>query len=88
MSVEKMGGSVEIDYKGTLIDVPKFDRDYAISRLLKLTIFDRNAMMKIIDDAIALNLPKLEELDPEAALELLQDIAIWHANEIIEGRTK
>lgn len=87
--IKKMG-MVTADYKGFKIDVPKFDVNYAIGRFNKMDDGARRGIAPEIEKDIDRMLPQLQAatLSAEETLLCLQDIAIWHANEIIEGRVK
>ena len=80
-----LGGSRMIDYEGMIIMAPLRDIQEAI---VALNEGDRQQMMRSVNAAIRRTFPKVKRgtASQKAAMECGQDIAIWFANEVIEGR--
>ena len=84
-SNDEIGGSRMIDYDGMIIMAPVRDIRHAIDAL---TDGDRQQIMQSVNSAIRRTFPKVKRgtASQKSAMQCGQDIAIWFANEIIEGR--
>lgn len=82
---ERTGGTQTIVFRGAVIMAPVRAIRSAIDDLRST---DRIAMMASVNEEIdaAWPLIKAQKASQETAMHCMQDIAIWFANEVIEGR--
>ena len=80
------GGSRTVIYKDARVLVPLCDIHEAMDAIL--TTSDRPYMMRSVNRAIkkAYKPVMAGTASPEVAITLAQDIGIWFANEVLEGR--
>lgn len=86
----KLGGTVKIQYADTdfMIGAPLAHVHQAIELLKEQNRAQRKNTMHNVNRAIRQMLPVVgeEKASTKQAAELAQDIAIWFANEVVEGR--
>ena len=80
-----IGGSRWIEYGGMTVMAPTRDIAQAVDALRR---GNRQRIMRSVNKALAKSFPavKAERATQQLAMRCAQDIAIWFANEIIEGR--
>jgi hypothetical protein len=82
---EQIGGSRVIEYGGMMTLVPVRDIQHAMT---VLQANDRRKVMASVNATLALTFPKVRSgaASQKMAMNCAQDIAIWFANEVLEGR--
>lgn len=80
-----LGGSRWIEYGGMMIMAPLRDINDAVT---SLKTGDRRKIMASVSASLAGDFPrvKAEKASQKQAMRCAQDIAIWFANEVVEGR--
>ena len=89
-NAEVGGGTIEIDFRGFVVMAPLRDVLYNLEKIKSYTMHKRAHVMRSVNKSIDENFPKMEthELDTKRAVEIMQDIAIWFAHEVYQGRAK
>jgi hypothetical protein len=82
------GGSQTIAYHGGTVTAPVCDIQAAIEELLHLTAGDRQKALASVTRALDKNRQKVfaGEATQAQAMAYMEDVAIWYANEVLEGR--
>lgn len=82
------GGSQLIFYGGLTLAAPKSDVEEAVGLMRLLTGPARKQHMNSINATLARNFPKVKagKASQKLAMQTAQDLVLWFANEVIEGR--
>lgn len=80
------GGGRQIMYRDLVVVGPIDGIKEALQLISKTS--DRAKMMVRVNAAITNSYPRLRQLSDNEMMELCQDIVIWFANEIFEGRER
>ena len=86
----RSGGTVEINYRDTVIMAPLGDILHNMEKLRNYAPFKRRHVMNSVNKSIRNNFDKMlrHEVDTARAVEIMQDIAIWYSNEILLGKAQ
>lgn len=84
---DKIGGTRMINYRDCMIAAPVRDIRQAVERLSDPE-YDRRKTIASVTASLARSFPRVQsgKASQKEAMLCCQDIAIWFANEIIEGR--
>lgn len=84
---DRIGGSRTISYRGMMVMAPLRDIRQAIEQFSDPNR-DRRKTMASVNASLARSFPRVEsgKASQKEAMECAQDVAIWFANEIVEGR--
>ncbi len=83
--LKQEGGICQIEYDGMIIVAPMEHVKYALRELQKGNKAD---LMESVNRSLKHSMPRIKSgsATQEEAMAAGQDIAIWYANEILEGR--
>lgn len=84
----KIGGSRMVEYAGLQVLVPVRDIHHAYDKFLTMGDRYRKDVMQSVTRSLNDKLPHVSAItaSSQVAMQCGQDIAIWFANEVIEGR--
>lgn len=84
-ALKQNGGICQIEYDGMMIVAPMNDVKYALVELQKGR---KSEIMKSVNRSLRHIMPKVKsgKASQKEAMNAGQDVAIWYANEILEGR--
>lgn len=81
------GGAVEISYKGFAILAPRNEVIQMLTELRSMQVAKRRRTLRSVNRALQSAMRK-KDLTQRQAMRMAQDVAIWFANEVVDGRAK
>lgn len=85
---EAIGGTHYIPYRDAMIAAPLRDLRQAINDLRAMPHPQRKRVMNSVNRALEQTYPEVQAgtASQEMAMQCCQDVALWFANEVVEGR--
>lgn len=87
-NAEHAGGSRLINYQGLILAAPMSDIRDAVTLLKNSNRRERKGIIASVNRSLARNFPKVkaQKASQKVTMSCAQDLTIWYANEIVEGR--
>lgn len=88
--IEQLGGGVSIQYQDFMVVAPRAHVVDAVEMIKQEDTTSKKHILKSIQHSIKTLLPLLiaGTATQQQAMDCAQDISLWYANEIVEGRAE
>ena len=77
-----------VSYNGLIADIKKEHLDEQIEYLKHCNRPERKAILKSVEKCLATALKKGARMSPQELQDICNDIGVWFANEVFEGRAE